>query len=320
MFHQDTATFHQDTATDFDRWRQLVSASFVPLEAERVRHGDFTGHLAGRHLRELAIMQVSAGAHAVKRTPALLGAADRSSSGHYKLNLQVRGHGLLIQDGRETVMQPGDLAIYDTERPYSLSFDEEFATLVLMFPRQLTGLSAEDVAEMTATTMGAGHRLGQAVAPFITQIGAMLPTLDGPIGHRLALNVVDLLSTVLADELYSRQDADGTQQSRLLRRIHHFIDAQLANPDLTPDMIASAHFISTRALHQLFAGTDHTVARWIRERRLEHCRRDLQDPLHREVPVGAIGARWGLADPAHFSRLFRTEFGQSPAQYRRSAL
>ncbi|MGD6980310.1 MULTISPECIES: helix-turn-helix domain-containing protein [Citricoccus] len=309
--------YQQDTASDFVQWRRLVSESFVPLAAEQVRPGPFTGHLAGRHLRELAIMRVQAGSHAVLRTPELIGQA---GPGYYKLSLQVSGHGLLVQDGRETLLQPGDLAIYDTERPYSLSFDEEFSTLVLMFPRQLAGLSTDDVRELTATTMGAGHRLGQAVAPFITQIGAMLPTLDGPIGHRLALNVVDLLATVMADELYSRQEADSTQQSRLLRRIHHFIESQLANPDLGPDMIAAAHYISTRALHQLFATTDHTVARWIRERRLEQCRRDLQDPLHRDVPVAAVGARWGLADPAHFSRVFRAEFGQSPAQYRRDHL
>lgn len=309
--------FQQDTATEFVRWRQLVSDSFVPLEAEQVCPGRFSGQLAGQHLQELAIMQVTAGPHAVVRTPELIG---RGGAGHYKLNLQVSGHGLLVQDGRQTLLHPGDLAIYDTGRPYSLAFDDEFSTLVLMFPRQLTGMSAGDVRELTATTMGADHRLGQAVVPFITQIGAMLPTLGGPIGHRLALNVVDLLATVMADELYSRPESQGTQQSRLLRRAHHFIESQLANPDLDPDMVASAHYLSTRALHQLFATTDQTVARWIRERRLEQCRRDLQDPLQREVPVGAIGARWGLPDPAHFSRLFRAEFGQSPAQYRRGHL
>ncbi|MFC7401315.1 helix-turn-helix domain-containing protein [Citricoccus sp. GCM10030269] len=309
--------YRQDTASDFVRWRHLVSESFVALDAEPVRPGSFSGRLAGRQLRELAIMEVTAGAHAVTRTPELI---NQTSADCYKLNLQVSGHGLLVQDDRETVMRPGDLAIYDTERPYSLTFDEEFSTLVLMFPRQLTGLSADDVQELTATTMGAGHRLGRAVAPFITQIGTMLPTLDGPIGHRLALNVVDLVATVLADELYSRPVAEHTQQARLLRRVHHFIEAQLANPDLGPELIAAAHYISTRSLHQLFAGTGHTVARWIRERRLEQCRRDLEDPLHRDVAVGAIGARWGLADPAHFSRLFRAEFGQSPAQYRRQHL
>lgn len=319
--------YQQESTIAFDRWRRLVSESFVPLVVERDRPGSFRGQLQGRQLQELAMMKVDAGAHTVLRTPELIAAqAARGAAtpdgpaGYYKLNLQVSGHGLLVQDGRETVLSPGDLAIYDTQRPYTLAFEQDFSTLVLMFPRQMTGLAEEDVGELTATTMGAGHRLCRAVAPFITQIGSMLPTLDGPIGHRLALNVVDLLSTVLADELYSRDQGAGSRQARVLRRIHHFIDAQLANPDLDPDMIATAHYMSTRALHQLFATTDRTVSRSIRERRLERCRHDLQDPLYQEVPVAGIGSRWGLPDPAHFSRLFRAEFGQSPTQYRQQHL
>jgi transcriptional regulator GlxA family with amidase domain len=51
-------------------------------------------------------------------------------------------------------------------------------------------------------------------------------------------------------------------------------------------------------------------------RRLELCRRDLLDPLQRERPVAAIGARRGLANAAHFNRLFRAVYGLPPAQYR----
>lgn len=35
----------------------------------------------------------------------------------------------------------------------------------------------------------------------------------------------------------------------------------------------------------------------------------LSDPLQRQVPVAAIGPRWGLSDPAHFSRLFLSHVG-----------
>ena len=308
-----TVPYQVQHADSFAAWRRLVSDSFVPLEASPVRPGPFAGRVGGRHLNEVAIMEVAAGPHAVERTPSLIAA---SATTYYKLNLQVSGHGLLVQDGRETVMRPGDLAIYDTGRPYTLSFDGDFTTLVLMFPQQLTGLPAEDVAELTAVRMDSGHRLGSAVAPFLSQIGSLLPTLDGPIGHRLAMNVVDLLSTVLADEVYSRAGRAVDSNARLLRRVQHFIGAQLSNPGLDPAMIAAAHFVSVRSLHKLFAASGLTVAGWVRERRLEHCRRDLADPLHAEVPVGAIGARWGLPDAAHFSRAFRTAYGISPAQYR----
>jgi AraC-like DNA-binding protein len=73
-----------------------------------------------------------------------------------------------------------------------------------------------------------------------------------------------------------------------------------------------------RYLHRLFEAQDTTVAAWIRRRRLERCRRDLADPAFRGVPVSAVAARWGLPDPAHFSRLFRRTYGLPPAEYRGS--
>ncbi|MET1034854.1 MAG: helix-turn-helix domain-containing protein [Arthrobacter sp.] len=303
-------------AASFDEWRRIVSKSFVPLEADPAGRGPFAGRLSGRRLNELAIIEVGASAHAVRRTPELIAASEHA---YYKLNLQVSGHGLLVQDGRETLLAPGDLAIYDTQRPYTLSFDGDFTTLVMMFPQQLVGLPREDIADLTAVRMGSGHRLGRAVAPFLTQVGAMLPELDGPIGHRLAMNVVDLLATLLADEAYSRPGRAEAGQSRLLRRVQHFIDGQLSNPCLAPAEIAAAHYISTRSLQKLFADSGSTVAGWIRERRLERCRRDLLDPLNAELPVGAIGARWGLPDAAHFSRVFRAAYGAAPTTYRRAA-
>ena len=66
----------------------------------------------------------------------------------------------------------------------------------------------------------------------------------------------------------------------------------------------------------LFETQQTTVADWIRQRRLERCRRDLADPGLRAKPVGAIAARWGLTNPAHFSRLFRAAYGVPPRAYR----
>lgn len=302
-------------ADSFAEWRRLISSTFVPLEAQQVRPGPFTGRIGGRQLQDVGIMRLEAGAQTVSRSPELIA---RGGVGHYKLSLQLSGHGLLLQDGRQAALQPGDVAIYDTQRPYTLTFEESFETLVLMFPQHLLGLSADDVSELTAVRMGKGNRLAEAVAPFVASIAAQLPSLKSPIGHRLALNIVDLLSTMLADEIHSRPDQNTDNHARTLRRIQHHIEANLADPTLGPEAIARAHHIASRTLHKIFASSGLTVSGWIRERRMERCRRDLSDPLCEHVPVGEIGARWGLPDAAHFSRVFRTTYGVSPSQYRRN--
>jgi AraC-like DNA-binding protein len=75
--------------------------------------------------------------------------------------------------------------------------------------------------------------------------------------------------------------------------------------------------VSRRLLYNLFEEEGTSVARWIRERRLERCRRDLLDPALSHVPASAIAMGWGFADAAHFSRVFRARYGLPPGEYRR---
>ncbi|MEU9872377.1 helix-turn-helix transcriptional regulator [Actinomadura sp. NPDC048021] len=70
----------------------------------------------------------------------------------------------------------------------------------------------------------------------------------------------------------------------------------------------------------MFREEGTTVSAWIRERRLEHCRRDLRDPLQLHRPVSAIAAGWGFVDAAHFSRLFKAAYGATPREYRVTVL
>ena len=64
-----------------------------------------------------------------------------------------------------------------------------------------------------------------------------------------------------------------------------------------------------RYLHRLFAAEGKTVCSWIRERRLERCRRDLRDPGLAGERVADIAARWGFRSVTHFSALFNAGYG-----------
>jgi AraC-like DNA-binding protein len=108
-------------------------------------------------------------------------------------------------------------------------------------------------------------------------------------------------------------------RAEILLNVQTFIEAHLGNPELDPEQIARATFISTRYLHKLFEAEGTSVCRWIRETRLERCRRDLLDPALADETILTIASRWGLPGPEHFSRLFRSAFGRSPSELRREA-
>jgi AraC-like DNA-binding protein len=85
---------------------------------------------------------------------------------------------------------------------------------------------------------------------------------------------------------------------------------------LITTMPHSIHRTSLRYLHKLFHQEGHTVAGWVRQRRLDQCRRDLADPHLAARPINAIAARWGFTSPAHFIQAFRSAYGLSPRQFR----
>jgi len=302
-------------ARTFSQFRTAVSESFVPLHVTSDRPDPFWGRIRSSNAgEEVHISEVSASQHVVERTPELIARADRH---YYKMSVMLAGTGLLVQDNREAVLRPGDLAIYDTHRPYSLVFDDDFRTLVLMFPQQLIDLPVDMVGQLTAVTMSGHDGLGAMITPFVAQFAANLEHFTGSTGTRLAHSTLDLVTTMLANELdLGRTPTNGHQT--LVRQIHRFIDENLGSPDLGPAQIAAAHFISTRHLHGIFRENGTTVSSWIRSRRLERCRRDLLDPVYADRPVAAIASRWGFVDAAHFSRVFKAAYDRSPSALRQT--
>ena len=305
---------NSSVATTFDHWKHLVAESFVPLAARTSDVAGFRGQMRSRVLDRMSIVEVSASSHEVHRTPALIAQAGER---YFKLNLQLEGTGLLIQDNREALLRPGDLAIYDTNRPYTLAFEEEARMMVVMFPCAALSLPTDYVGQLAAVRLAGSTGLSGIVGQFIRQLSENLDVLSGPSGSRLATNALDLVSTMLHAEMDIAPDR-MKPQALMAVSVSEYIEANLSDPQLSPASIAAAHFISTRHLHNVFHESGSTVASWIRSQRLDGARRALQDPLHAGKSVGAVAANWGFLDAAHFSRTFRDAFGVSPSDWRRS--
>ncbi len=290
-------------------WRSTINRSFVPLQIDEVDDIPFRGHLEATAVEDITVFEITATPHTVTRTPELIG---RSRGRYYKLSLQLVGNAVLEQDGRSADLRPGDLAIYDTHRPYTLSFPENNRAMVIMFPQDVVDLPRDEVSRVTATRFPSDEGLGRVVNPFFVELGRNMDQIEGPHAPRLVHSALDLLVTMLSQEL--RRDLDrGLARSREVRE---YILEHLGDPQLNPAAIAAAHYVSTRHLYTIFSEEGQTVSAWIRSRRLEHIRRDLADPLLTDRPVSAIATRWGLVDAAHFSRVFRADFGESPSAYR----
>jgi AraC-like DNA-binding protein len=258
----------------------------------------------------------------VCRTPELISQADPDM---LKLVLVRGGNSCVVeQDGRQAPVSAGEFTIYDTRRPYEVvcgaGGDWPTQMMTFMFPPSLLPLSRNRLRRLAAVRFRADAGLGDLTSQFLLQLARNIDHYSPAEAARLSTAALEVLATRLAHELDVRDW--GTPEARrhaLLTTIQAFIQQHLGDPGLSPAMIAAAHHISLRSLHQLFHDEGLTVAGWIRQRRLECCRRDLSDPALAPRPVAAIAARWGFSSPGDFSRAFRAVHGLPPAEYRRSA-
>jgi AraC-like DNA-binding protein len=294
----------------FDRWREEVSAAFVPLDASpTAADSTFDGELESGSVGSLHISEVSGRCVDVRRTPAVI---RKSDPGLVKVGVQLRGTGIVVQRDREAVLRPGDFAVYDTSEPYTLHFDGDFAMFVLMFPRESLKIRPNDLAQVSALRIDGGDGVGSLVSPFLAGLRKGLS--DGALASSRMFEdgVLDLVSAALDERSPHESQSPGAV---ILAGAQSFIEDTLHDPDLNTSMVAAAQHISPRYLQKLFE-SDGGVAAWIRSRRLDRCRRDLEDPRLAGDSIGTICARYGLIDSAHFSRVFKETYGLSPRAVR----
>ena len=303
-------------AERYDAWRAVVCDTLGPLDFRMDVDAPLRGEIEAGVVGPLRIGRVQTTTpHSVHRTPGLV---RRDSPPLYRVVLVMAGSAIVRQDGRESRVGTGEIALYDFTRPYELAYDAAVELAVFSIPHDSLGLPVASVAPVTALPITAEGGTGALVAPLLGRVARDHDTYAPASAARLSTVVTELVTAAVAE----RVEQTGlllpdTHERALLHRIHAFIEAHLGEVDLDPGVVAAAHHVSLRQLHRLFENEAMTVAAWIRHRRLERCRADLADPARRGQPVSALAARWGLADAAHFSRLFRRAYGMSPADFRR---
>ncbi|MFE9773571.1 helix-turn-helix domain-containing protein [Streptomyces sp. NPDC005931] len=311
---QSTDSVAADQRLDY--WHDVIGRTCVPLHISPTVDTPFRGRITTSGLGRVQISTVEGDANRVRRTTRLIAEADR---GYVNVGVQGRSPGLVVQDGREALLRPGDLTFYDTTRPYTLSFSEPFRMQVFAMPRDMLGLPEDELRRVTALRLRPDTGPAALVASFLSRLSAEVDAYPPHIGDRLARNAVDLLGTLVAERLGRATDGSVDTAAALRLRVRAFIDSHLADPDLSPQTIAAAHHVSVRYVHRLFQGEGITVSRLIQRRRLEACRRELARPGDAGPAVAAVAHRYGFTSPSHFSRVFRAAYGMSPREWRAAA-
>jgi AraC-like DNA-binding protein len=227
----------------------------------------------------------------------------------------LEGAARCSQPDRVIAIEAADFVVVRNDSAVAISTGAGTRLAIIRVPAATLGPQARSMDSADGRVWQTADGTASLVGYLLNGIAAQRTDYSPANPAQLAQHIVGLMALLCAD---GRPSADVHGRGHLLQAAQDYIEAHLGELDLTPDRIAAEQNVSTRTLHRLFEGEGLTVRGWTRTRRLEHCRVDLSTAGLDGLPVSSIGARWGLWDAAHFSRLFKAEYGSSPRAYRAS--
>ena len=299
----------------FRIWARILARDLEPLAVRRDAEQPFSVFMQRHAVGPIHLQRIRAEAHVAERTRATIRTAD---PGWFHLMLQLRGSCAVQQDDRSAVAGPGQLVAWQSSSPYAIEGLEPFEALIVVCPARLL---AKEIGRWTAEPLESTSGVGRIARNYLTDL---FDSGQGEVVGERAHSLLARSTVELIQALYVEEDDRGTRCQRgtedLRREISSYIDANLGDPELDVASIADAIPVSRGYLHRLLAAEGTTVRGTIRARRLERCRRDLLDPAFADEPIARIATRWGFVSAAHFSRVFRAAFGESPSELRAGAV
>ncbi|GGL70825.1 AraC family transcriptional regulator [Streptomyces fumigatiscleroticus] len=301
-------------------WVDVTAQALMPQRFRFTEPESFRARIASMQLGAGELADLAYSPLVAERTPRLIRQSDPEL---YQLALIRSGEQGIEQERSHARLKAGEFVLYDSSLPFSArtGFTPGISTsLVFQFPKSSLPLSPQRVRRLLAVPLPSGRGIGRVLSQFLAGVGQEYASCSARDAVRLGQTALDLVAAFLGGQ--ADRDPGLPPESRrrvLFLTITAFIERNLGDPALSPSAVASAHGISPRYLQRILQEQGTTAAAFIRERRLARCRRDLADPALREVPVHAIGARWGFRSASDFNRAFRAAIGLTPGQYRASA-
>ena len=226
-----------------------------------------------------------------------------------------RGTMLVAPPGERPMrLEQGDAMFTARDRPYAYQATEPVILVnsvlpVTSLPTSLRSLDRLPVGALPHSP------LVDAVVDLMANLADRFDEPWAFDGDYAARGLIELETAILTEVIGPEEPAVGPE--RVYAAAVDFIERHLGEPDLRPPQIAEALGVSLRYLHKAFDDKEATVARHLRERRLDLVADALRSGA-RQPQLAALADRYGFSSQDRLARAFRRRYGVSMSEFRAS--
>ncbi|MFB7496574.1 helix-turn-helix domain-containing protein [Streptomyces sp. NPDC056161] len=288
-------------------WETQIGDDFPMPAFSPAMAGDYRVRARAARVRDVAIVQ----AHS--ESPMRTADTPHGVEDRVRLYVVRRGSWTLgaSRDHAEQTVSAGQFLLRHVGRSSPFETVPHTAALVAVLP-------APPLVPLLGNRTATGSADAAEVRLLVAHTKMVNSTVNdlGPAGVQAAHSTLIELAKGVAGGRFD--GAEPLLAPALAQAAKDLAQRRLADPELSPAMLARELHVSVRTLHRAFAAGGESVAAYIRHRRLEEARLTLAAPSN-GATVTELAAYWQFADSSHFTRAFKAHYGQTPTDYARSA-
>ena len=227
-----------------------------------------------------------------------------------------RGSGKFVQCGHTCILTDSNWTLIDTKQPLEYTITSpEIEGFAIMLPRPSDAAIAALCERGVARRSNGRWGLSRVLHAMANESFGEMRRLPGFAGRKLGAAITTMAWDALREQIETPPVIG--RRDEIPMRVKAYIEANLADPELSVERIAHACSISVRGLHRHFAEDPAgSVSRYLWQRRLIHCAEALRDPSQAHRSITDVCFSYGFSSSSHFCRLFNGWFGVPPARYR----
>lgn len=306
-------SFEKDTV---GQWASFLTSQMQwPVSFESVPRDSFEADISRFDFGGLSMCS-----HTLSPSVIVRKAVEDESDRHFRLNLITRGRLVVEHCGRRNVLGKWDIVLADNSRPTRLVIEETIHVVTVLIPSACLRSHIPNPEDFCNRVLGKRHNFTRPLQSTLLSLFEMgRQELSQETCERSIQPFLGLLGFAFLTN-YSYLSEGKSCKLRRLDLIRQYIDDNLTDPNLGPDVLAAHFRLSCRYLRKLFALEGDTVSKYIQRRRLEKSAERISNKLWKDRSITDISFHFGFNSAPHFTRAFKAQFGMTPKEYRKRAI